>query len=100
MAAVRCATSTGLRDAGTLPKLTVKQTLGRRDCLFAAARHWQYVWSNAVDPGYAPTKMGGPGAPDDLEMGHLTQTWLAASNDPAARVNGGYWHHRKQQRAS
>ena len=36
VAAVRCATSTGLRDVGALPKLTVKQTLGRRDCLFAA----------------------------------------------------------------
>jgi NAD(P)-dependent dehydrogenase (short-subunit alcohol dehydrogenase family) len=63
----------------------------------AAARHWPEVLSNAIDPGWVPTKMGGSGAPDDLEMGHLTQTWLAASNDPAARVSGGYWHHRKRQ---
>jgi hypothetical protein len=41
--------------------------------------------------------MGGPGAPDDLEMGHQTQTWLAVSDDRAATVTGGYWHHRKQQ---
>ena len=61
-----------------------------------AARHWPEVTSNAVNPGWVPTKMGGPGATDDLEMGHLTQTWLAVSNDPEARVSGGYWHHRKQ----
>ncbi len=64
---------------------------------FAVARRWPDVLSNAVDPGWVPTKMGGAGAPDDLEMGHLTQTWLAVSNDPAARVSGGYWHHRKRQ---
>jgi NAD(P)-dependent dehydrogenase (short-subunit alcohol dehydrogenase family) len=62
----------------------------------SVARHWPAVLSNAVDPGWVPTKMGGPSAPDDLTLGHLTQTWLAVSNDPAARVSGGYWHHRKQ----
>jgi NAD(P)-dependent dehydrogenase (short-subunit alcohol dehydrogenase family) len=65
---------------------------------FAVARHWENVLSNAVDPGWVPTKMGGPGAPDDLTKGHLTQTWLAVSEDPAARISGAYWHHRKQQR--
>lgn len=64
---------------------------------FAVARHWPDVLSNAVDPGWVPTRMGGPGAPDDLEEGHLTQTWLAASEDPAAKVSGCYWHHRRQQ---
>jgi NAD(P)-dependent dehydrogenase (short-subunit alcohol dehydrogenase family) len=63
----------------------------------AIARRWPDVLSNAVDPGWVPTKMGGAGAPDDLEMGHLTQTWLAVSDDPAARVSGGYWHHRQRQ---
>ncbi|HEY8700747.1 MAG TPA: SDR family NAD(P)-dependent oxidoreductase [Arthrobacter sp.] len=62
----------------------------------ALARHWPNVLSHAVDPGWVPTKMGGPGAPDDLEQGHLTQTWLATSNDPAALVSGGYWHHRRR----
>lgn len=61
------------------------------------ARRWPNVLSNAVDPGWVPTKMGGPGAPDDLEQGHLTQTWLAVSDDPAATVTGGYWHHRRRQ---
>ncbi|MGH7048764.1 MAG: SDR family oxidoreductase [Stellaceae bacterium] len=50
---------------------------------FSVARHWPEVLSNAVDPGWVPTKMGGAGAPDDLEMGHQTQTWLAASSQPA-----------------
>jgi NAD(P)-dependent dehydrogenase (short-subunit alcohol dehydrogenase family) len=63
----------------------------------AVARRWPDVLSNAVDPGWVPTKMGGPGAPDDLEMGHLTQTWLAVSDDPAAKFSGGYWHHRQRQ---
>jgi NAD(P)-dependent dehydrogenase (short-subunit alcohol dehydrogenase family) len=64
---------------------------------FAVGRRWRDVLSNAVDPGWVPTKMGGPGAPDDLEMGHLTQTWLAVSDDPAATVSGGYLYHRQQQ---
>jgi NAD(P)-dependent dehydrogenase (short-subunit alcohol dehydrogenase family) len=63
----------------------------------AVARHWPDVLSHAVDPGWVPTRMGGPGAPDDLEEGHRTQTWLATSNDPAAMASGGYWHHRKRQ---
>jgi len=64
---------------------------------FAVARHWPDTLSNAVDPGWVPTKMGGPGAPDDLEQGHLTQTWLAVSDDSAATVSGRYWHHRRPQ---
>jgi NAD(P)-dependent dehydrogenase (short-subunit alcohol dehydrogenase family) len=64
----------------------------------AVARKWPDVVSSAVDPGWVPTKMGGPGAPDDLEQGHLTQTWLAVSDEPAAKVSGGFWHHRKQQK--
>ncbi|MFP3549709.1 SDR family oxidoreductase [Paraburkholderia sp. SIMBA_049] len=61
------------------------------------ARRWPAVLSNAVDPGWVPTRMGGAGAPDDLEMGYLTQTWLAVSNDPAAASSGGYWYHRQRQ---
>jgi NAD(P)-dependent dehydrogenase (short-subunit alcohol dehydrogenase family) len=63
----------------------------------AVARLWPDVLSNAVDPGWVPTKMGGAGATDDLEEGHLTQTWLAVSDDPAARVSGAYWFHRQRQ---
>jgi NAD(P)-dependent dehydrogenase (short-subunit alcohol dehydrogenase family) len=65
---------------------------------FAVARHWPDVLSNAVDPGWVPTKMGGAGAPDDLTLGHTTQVWLAAGTDSDARVSGGYWYHRKQSK--
>jgi NAD(P)-dependent dehydrogenase (short-subunit alcohol dehydrogenase family) len=62
----------------------------------AVARIWTEVFSNAVDPGWVPTKMGGPGAPDDLRLGHLTQVWLATSDDPQARTSGGYWYHQRR----
>ena len=65
---------------------------------FALARRWPKTLSNAVDPGWVPTRMGGAGAPDDLEQGHLTQTWLAVSDEAAAKVSGAYWHHRKQRK--
>jgi NAD(P)-dependent dehydrogenase (short-subunit alcohol dehydrogenase family) len=67
---------------------------------FAIARRWPEVLSNAVDPGWVPTKMGGPAAPDDLEQGSVTQTWLAVSDDPAATITGRYWHHLRVQPAA
>ena len=65
---------------------------------FTVARCWPEARSHAVDPGWVATKMGGSGAPDDIEMGYRTQTWLAVSDDPAAAVSGRYWHHRKPKR--
>jgi NAD(P)-dependent dehydrogenase (short-subunit alcohol dehydrogenase family) len=62
----------------------------------AVARLWPDVLSNAVNPGWVPTRMGGLGAPDDLRLGHLTQEWLATSDDPDARTSGGYWYHQRQ----
>jgi NAD(P)-dependent dehydrogenase (short-subunit alcohol dehydrogenase family) len=62
---------------------------------FAVARRWPSVFSNAVDPGWVATRMGGPGAPDDLEEGYRTQAWLATSDDPAALVSGKYFYHRR-----
>jgi NAD(P)-dependent dehydrogenase (short-subunit alcohol dehydrogenase family) len=62
----------------------------------AVPRLWPDVFTNAVDPGWVPTKMGGPGAPDDLRLGHLTQEWLATSDDPDARTSGGYWYHQRR----
>jgi NAD(P)-dependent dehydrogenase (short-subunit alcohol dehydrogenase family) len=60
---------------------------------FAVARYWPGTLSNALEPGWVPTRMGGPGAPDDLDQGHRTQAWLAVSDDPAATVTGGYFYH-------
>jgi len=64
---------------------------------FAVARRWPAVLSNAVDPGWVATKMGGPGAPDDLDAGAETQAWLATSNDPEAMVSGQYFYHQKRR---
>jgi NAD(P)-dependent dehydrogenase (short-subunit alcohol dehydrogenase family) len=63
----------------------------------ALARRWPGVYSNAVDPGWVPTKMGGENAPDDLDEGAATQVWLAVSDEPAAKVSGKYFHHKKQR---
>jgi NAD(P)-dependent dehydrogenase (short-subunit alcohol dehydrogenase family) len=62
---------------------------------FAVARHWPAVHSNALEPGWVPTKMGGPGAPDDLSLAPVTQAWLAVSHDPAATVTGRYFYHQR-----
>ena len=62
---------------------------------FAVARRWTDVLSNALEPGWVATKMGGAGAPDDLDAGHRTQVWLAVSNDPTATVSGGYFYHMR-----
>jgi NAD(P)-dependent dehydrogenase (short-subunit alcohol dehydrogenase family) len=62
----------------------------------AVARKWPAVYANTVDPGWVPTKMGGKGAPDSLEKGYETQTWLATSEDADARVSGRYFYHQKE----
>jgi NAD(P)-dependent dehydrogenase (short-subunit alcohol dehydrogenase family) len=64
---------------------------------FAVAGRWPGVLSNALEPGWVPTKMGGPGAPDDLDAAHRTQVWLAVSQDPAATVTGKYFFHMRQR---
>jgi NAD(P)-dependent dehydrogenase (short-subunit alcohol dehydrogenase family) len=63
----------------------------------AVASRWPDVRSNAVDPGWVPTRMGGPDAPDDLTLGHVTQVWLAVSDDADAAVSGKYWHHQRTE---
>jgi len=64
---------------------------------FLVSRRWPDVHTNVVCPGWVPTKMGGPNAPDDLELGHTTQVWLAVSDEPEAIGTGGYWYHRPRQ---
>jgi NAD(P)-dependent dehydrogenase (short-subunit alcohol dehydrogenase family) len=65
---------------------------------FAIARLWPDVLSNALEPGWVATKMGGPGATDDLDAGHRTQVWLAVSDDPAATVTGEYFFHMQRRK--
>jgi NAD(P)-dependent dehydrogenase (short-subunit alcohol dehydrogenase family) len=64
----------------------------------SVARQWPGVYANAVDPGWVPTKMGGPGAPDNLEKGYGTQVWLVSSSDDQSKVSGQYLRHKKQDR--
>ena len=63
---------------------------------FAIARRWPGVLSNSLEPGWVPTKMGGPGAPDDMDQAHRTQAWLAAASDPKAHITGEYFYHLKR----
>ncbi|MEZ2338986.1 SDR family NAD(P)-dependent oxidoreductase [Mucilaginibacter sp. RCC_168] len=60
---------------------------------FAAARKWPSVFSNALEPGWVATKMGGPGATDSLADAPKTQVWLATSNEARAMVSGEYFYH-------
>src|SRR5262245_19721949 len=62
---------------------------------FAVARAWPKVRSNALEPGWVATRMGGPGATGDLSKSHITQAWLAVSNDALALSSGEYFFHQK-----
>jgi len=64
---------------------------------FAVARLWPDALSNAVEPGWVPTRMGGPGAPDDITLAPVTQAWLAVSDDPATTVTGHYFYHKRHR---
>ena len=63
---------------------------------FAVASRWPDVLSNSLEPGWVPTKMGGPGAPDDMGQAHLTQAWLASSDEPKTQVTGKYFYHLRR----
>ena len=65
---------------------------------FAVARRWPDVLCNALEPGWVATRMGGLGAPDDLDAAHRTQVWLAVSEDPAARVTAQYFYHMQSRK--
>jgi NAD(P)-dependent dehydrogenase (short-subunit alcohol dehydrogenase family) len=65
----------------------------------AMARRWPGVFSNAVEPGWVATKMGGANATDDLDQGHRTQVWLAVSEDAASKVTGEYFFHMRLRAA-
>ena len=83
---------------------------------FGIARRWPGVLSNALEPGWVPTKMGGTGATDDLNEAHRTQVWLAASDQPepyrscgpgglqsprhSRSFRGGCWAPRRGDRSS
>jgi NAD(P)-dependent dehydrogenase (short-subunit alcohol dehydrogenase family) len=67
---------------------------------FAVARRYPWLRSNAVDPGWIKTKLGGQGATDELPVGAETQVWLATSDDTDADVTGRYFKWRRDLRAN
>ena len=61
---------------------------------FAVARLWPDVPSNAVDPGWVPTRMGGPARRTISAKAAATQVALATSDDSRlSRLTGQYLHH-------
>ncbi|WP_210729256.1 SDR family NAD(P)-dependent oxidoreductase [Actinomyces procaprae] len=87
----------GVDWTGTRPTVSYSDSKLLVTALAAAVgRLRSGTWANAVDPGWVPTRMGGAGAPDDLEAGHRTQAWLALGEDPRTHVSA-YWHHQRTQ---
>ncbi|WP_353474196.1 SDR family NAD(P)-dependent oxidoreductase [Salipiger sp. H15] len=61
---------------------------------FAVARLRPNTRSNAVDPGWVPTRMGGQSAPDDLAQGATTQAALASGSSRALQnLSGEFLYH-------
>ncbi|HEY0202958.1 MAG TPA: SDR family NAD(P)-dependent oxidoreductase [Acetobacteraceae bacterium] len=67
---------------------------------FAVARRWPSVRSNALEPGWVATKMGGAHASGDLDAAHRTQAWLAVSDDAGTAVTGEYFFHKHLRKPS
>lgn len=65
---------------------------------FAVARRWPEVPANAVSPGWVPTRMGGPGAPGDMDLAPRTQAWLAAGDDGDVLATGRFLQFRRPAR--
>lgn len=57
----------------------------------AFARRWPDVQSNAADPGWVPTKMGGHGAPGDIQASVACFSMLALGEGGAEGATGKYF---------
>lgn len=64
----------------------------------AFARRWPGVKSNAIDPGWVPTKMGGRSATDDIDAAVDTYVMLAEGKGEAEEVSGKYWYQMKTRK--
>lgn len=83
-----------LRLSGATESVSYSDTKLLVTALMAAvARLRPDVLANAIDPGWVPTRMGGPDAAEDLDLVHVTQAWLVTSQDARALSSGGYWRH-------
>ena len=63
------------------------------------ARRWPQSLSNAVDPGWVKTNMGGRSAPGSVAQGAEGPIWLATSSDPGALVSGRFLYRRQEVKA-
>jgi NAD(P)-dependent dehydrogenase (short-subunit alcohol dehydrogenase family) len=61
------------------------------------ARRWPDVKSNALDPGWIATKMGGSSATGDLERAIETYVMLAEGEEEDAKKSGLYFRPGKQE---
>lgn len=57
------------------------------------------VTCNSMDPGWVPTKMGGSGAPDDINAAVDTYVLLAEGKGAAEGQSGKYWYQKRQKNA-
>ncbi|KAI0153714.1 short chain dehydrogenase [Pestalotiopsis sp. NC0098] len=55
------------------------------------------VASNSMDPGWVPTKMGGSGAPDDIDAAVDTYVMLAEGKGAAEGQTGKYWYQKREK---
>lgn len=58
---------------------------------FAIARKWPEVKSNSIDPGWVPTRMGGPSAINDLNASVDIYTRLAEGDGELDTVSGKHF---------
>jgi NAD(P)-dependent dehydrogenase (short-subunit alcohol dehydrogenase family) len=61
----------------------------------AFARRWPDVTSNALDPGWMPTKMGGMNATGDIQASVSSYVMLAEGEEEAAKKTGRYFEPNK-----
>jgi NAD(P)-dependent dehydrogenase (short-subunit alcohol dehydrogenase family) len=94
------ATISPVRNSGPFARSSAYAESKLHDAMlaFALARRRPDVFANSLEPGWVPTKIGGCGAPDDMDQAHRTQAWLAAGDDPKADVTGQYFYHLKHRK--
>jgi NAD(P)-dependent dehydrogenase (short-subunit alcohol dehydrogenase family) len=63
----------------------------------AFARRWPDVKSNALDPGWVATKMGGSSASGDLNAAVESYVMLAEGEEEKAKKTGSYFHPSKRE---
>ncbi|KAI4673806.1 uncharacterized protein J4E84_010951 [Alternaria hordeiaustralica] len=63
----------------------------------AFARRWPDVKSNALDPGWVATKMGGSSAPGSVDAAVESYVMLAEGEEEQAKMSGCYFHPNKRQ---